>query len=168
MNPTQNSPRRRGPRLSSSRIFPAVFPRAPHLHRFGQQQDDKHSRQNARQCRRVALSSHRCRPSLLSRCAIHEAFRLRSLGRRHSCLSVCLVLLGYVIQNSCAVGYKYKLTGKRRYSEMADPTKSRLRPALRLGGVFGLIGGFLLAYQRSSCEFVYSTSLTHGDHAHAN
>ena len=37
-------------------------------------------------------------------------------------------------------------------SEMADPTKSRLRPALRLGGVFGFIGGFLLAYQRSSCE----------------
>ena len=36
--------------------------------------------------------------------------------------------------------------------EMADPTKSRLRPALRLGGVFGFIGGFLLAYQRSSCE----------------
>ncbi len=36
---------------------------------------------------------------------------------------------------------------------MADPTKARLRPALRLGGVFGFIGGFLLAYQRSSCEF---------------
>jgi hypothetical protein len=38
--------------------------------------------------------------------------------------------------------------------EMADPTKSRLRPALRLGGVFGFIGGFLLAYQRSSCELL--------------
>ena len=36
---------------------------------------------------------------------------------------------------------------------MADPTKARLRPALRIGGVFGFIGGFLLAYQRSSCEF---------------
>jgi hypothetical protein len=35
---------------------------------------------------------------------------------------------------------------------MADPTKARLRPALRLGGVFGFIGGFLLAYQRSSRE----------------
>jgi hypothetical protein len=39
---------------------------------------------------------------------------------------------------------------------MADPTKARLRPALRLGGVFGFIGGFLLAYQRSSCEFLSS------------
>jgi hypothetical protein len=48
---------------------------------------------------------------------------------------------------------------------MADPTKSRLRPALRLGGVFGFIGGFLLAYQRSSCE----SPLTHRDlMAHAN
>ncbi|KAH9002182.1 NADH-ubiquinone oxidoreductase complex I, 21 kDa subunit-domain-containing protein [Lactarius deliciosus] len=37
--------------------------------------------------------------------------------------------------------------------EMADPTKSRLRPALRLGGAFGFIGGFLLAYQRSSFRF---------------
>jgi len=37
--------------------------------------------------------------------------------------------------------------------EMADPTKARLRPALRLGGVFGFIGGFLLAYQRSSFRF---------------
>jgi len=43
---------------------------------------------------------------------------------------------------------------------MADPTKSRLRPALRLGGVFGFIGGFLLAYQRSSCESV----VCHRDH----
>ncbi len=48
---------------------------------------------------------------------------------------------------------------------MADPTKSRLRPALRLGGVFGFIGGFLLAYQRSSCEFVL---MTYGDYAHAS
>ncbi|KAN0121294.1 NADH-ubiquinone oxidoreductase complex I, 21 kDa subunit domain containing protein [Russula decolorans] len=37
--------------------------------------------------------------------------------------------------------------------EMADPTKGRLRPALRFGGVFGFIGGFLLAYQRSSFRF---------------
>ncbi|KAH9169913.1 NADH-ubiquinone oxidoreductase complex I, 21 kDa subunit-domain-containing protein [Lactarius sanguifluus] len=37
--------------------------------------------------------------------------------------------------------------------EMADSTKSRLRPALRLGGAFGFIGGFLLAYQRSSFRF---------------
>jgi hypothetical protein len=61
-------------------------------------------RQNARQqSRRVALSSHRCRPPLLSRCAIHEAFRLRCLDRCHGRLSVRVVLLGYV--NSCAIGY---------------------------------------------------------------
>ena len=53
-------------------------------------------RQNARPCRRVALSSRRCGPSLLSRYAIHEAFRLRCLGRCHSRLSLRLVLLGYV------------------------------------------------------------------------
>jgi hypothetical protein len=46
---------------------------------------------------------------------------------------------------------------------MADPTKARLRPALRLGGVFGFIGGFLLAYQRSSCESSYCPP-PHGDH----
>jgi hypothetical protein len=51
-------------------------------------------------------------------------------------------------------------------SEMADPTKARLRPALRLGGVFGFIGGFLLAYQRSSCESTLSPP-PHGDHADA-
>lgn len=44
------------------------------------------------------------------------------------------------------------LHSPRTSLEMADPTKSRLRPALRLGGVFGFIGGFLLAYQRSSCQ----------------
>ena len=69
-----------------------------------------------------------------------------------------------VIQNSrtvvvCAV------SSQKTPSEMADPTKSRLRPALRLGGVFGFIGGFLLAYQRSSCEFVLSSGLSHGDRA---
>jgi len=47
------------------------------------------------------------------------------------------------------------------HPEMADSTKSRLRPALRMGGVFGFIGGFLLAYQRSSCEFLcYSLPAT--------
>lgn len=57
-------------------------------------------RQNAKQCRRVALSSHRCRPPLLSRCAIHEALRLRCLGKCHSRLSVRLVLLGYANSQS--------------------------------------------------------------------
>lgn len=35
-------------------------------------------------------------------------------------------------------------------SEMADPAKYRMRTALRLGGFLGFVGGFLLAYQRSS------------------
>jgi hypothetical protein len=35
-------------------------------------------------------------------------------------------------------------------AEMADPTKLRLRTPLRLGGFLGFIGGFMLAYQRSS------------------
>ena len=37
-------------------------------------------------------------------------------------------------------------------AELADPTKARLRTPLRLGGFMGFIGGFLMAYQRSSCE----------------
>ncbi|PCH44264.1 hypothetical protein WOLCODRAFT_26632 [Wolfiporia cocos MD-104 SS10] len=37
--------------------------------------------------------------------------------------------------------------------EMADPTKFRMRTHLRLGGVLGFVGGFLLAYQRSSFRF---------------
>ena len=36
-------------------------------------------------------------------------------------------------------------------TDMADPTRLRLRTSLRLGGVLGFIGGFLMAYQRSSC-----------------
>lgn len=35
---------------------------------------------------------------------------------------------------------------------MADPAKYRMRTALRLGGFLGFMGGFLLAYQRSSCK----------------
>lgn len=34
--------------------------------------------------------------------------------------------------------------------EMADPTRLRMRTPLRLGGLLGFCGGFLLAYQRSS------------------
>ncbi|EKM81822.1 NUXM, NADH-ubiquinone oxidoreductase 21 kDa subunit [Agaricus bisporus var. burnettii JB137-S8] len=37
--------------------------------------------------------------------------------------------------------------------EMADPTKARLRTPLRLGGLLGFIGGFMMAYQRSSTRF---------------
>lgn len=36
--------------------------------------------------------------------------------------------------------------------EMADPAKVKLRGPLRLGGFLGFIGGFLLAYQRSSSK----------------
>jgi len=36
---------------------------------------------------------------------------------------------------------------------MADPVRSSLRTPLRLGGFIGFIGGFLLAYQRSSARF---------------
>jgi hypothetical protein len=35
---------------------------------------------------------------------------------------------------------------------MADPAKVRLTTSLRLGGFFGFVGGFLMAYQRSSRE----------------
>lgn len=35
-------------------------------------------------------------------------------------------------------------------AEMADPTRLRMRTPLRLGGLLGFFGGFLLAYQRSS------------------
>ncbi|KAF8329490.1 NADH-ubiquinone oxidoreductase complex I, 21 kDa subunit-domain-containing protein [Cantharellus anzutake] len=40
--------------------------------------------------------------------------------------------------------------------ELADPTKavrSHLKPALRLTGFLGLVGGFLFAYQRSTLRF---------------
>jgi len=37
--------------------------------------------------------------------------------------------------------------------EMADPAKNRMRTTLRLGGFLGFVGGFLLAYQRSSVRF---------------
>ena len=33
---------------------------------------------------------------------------------------------------------------------MADPAKIRMTTALRLGGFLGFVGGFMLAYQRSS------------------
>ncbi|KAJ2930660.1 hypothetical protein H1R20_g6441, partial [Candolleomyces eurysporus] len=37
--------------------------------------------------------------------------------------------------------------------EMADPTKVSLKTPVRLGGFLGFIGGFMLAYQRSSARF---------------
>ncbi|KAI0091716.1 NADH-ubiquinone oxidoreductase complex I, 21 kDa subunit-domain-containing protein [Irpex rosettiformis] len=37
--------------------------------------------------------------------------------------------------------------------EMADPSKVKLRAPLRWGGLLGFVGGFLLAYQRSSLRF---------------
>lgn len=35
---------------------------------------------------------------------------------------------------------------------MADPTKIRMKTTYRVGGLLGFFGGFLLAYQRSSCK----------------
>lgn len=106
LNPTQNSPRCRGPTGQGS-AHPGYFRLSSHVcHTTSRpNRPTQHSarRQNARQqFRRVALSSHRCRPSLLSRRAIHEAFRLRCLDGCNSRLSVRLVFLGYV--NSCTVG----------------------------------------------------------------
>ncbi|KAI0073257.1 hypothetical protein K474DRAFT_1666805 [Panus rudis PR-1116 ss-1] len=37
--------------------------------------------------------------------------------------------------------------------DLADPSRIKLRTSLRLGGFLGFIGGFLLAYQRSSFRF---------------
>lgn len=39
-------------------------------------------------------------------------------------------------------------------TEKVDPSKARagIRPAMRLATFIGVCGGFLLAYQRSSCE----------------
>jgi len=37
--------------------------------------------------------------------------------------------------------------------ELVENTKMKMKVPLRLGGVFGFIGGFLLAYQRSSFRF---------------
>jgi len=39
--------------------------------------------------------------------------------------------------------------------EMADPSRLRMKTGLRLGGFLGFIGGFMVAYQRSSCEYPY-------------
>jgi hypothetical protein len=41
-------------------------------------------------------------------------------------------------------------------SEMADPSRIIQRATLRVGGVLGFFGGFLFAYQRSSCQFSHS------------
>lgn len=45
-------------------------------------------------------------------------------------------------------------------ADMADPTHIRLRTSLRLGGFLGFVGGFLMAYQRSSCACCGSLYLT--------
>ncbi|KAF4570037.1 hypothetical protein EYR40_009023 [Pleurotus pulmonarius] len=37
--------------------------------------------------------------------------------------------------------------------DMADPSRVKMTSAYRLGGTMGFIGGFLLAYQRSSLRF---------------
>ena len=48
----------------------------------------------------------------LPRCAIHEAFRLRCLGKCYSRLSARLALLGYVNSQPLRRRIHYKLTGK--------------------------------------------------------
>ncbi|KAH9935060.1 NADH-ubiquinone oxidoreductase complex I, 21 kDa subunit-domain-containing protein [Amylocystis lapponica] len=37
--------------------------------------------------------------------------------------------------------------------DMADPSKVKIRSQLRLGGLLGFVGGFLMVYQRSSFRF---------------
>lgn len=37
-------------------------------------------------------------------------------------------------------------------TELADPTKLNLKPIMKFGGFLGFMGGFLFAYQRSSCK----------------
>jgi len=37
--------------------------------------------------------------------------------------------------------------------DLAEPSKANLKVPLRVAGVFGFVGGFLLAYQRSSFRF---------------
>lgn len=43
--------------------------------------------------------------------------------------------------------------GALYFWNMADPVKVPLRTSLRLGGLLGFIGGFMMAYQRSSFRF---------------
>lgn len=49
---------------------------------------------------------------------------------------------------------------------MADPSKLKLRTPMRLGGLLGFVGGFLLAYQRSSGTFSRVFDATHLTFAH--
>jgi hypothetical protein len=58
---------------------------------------------------------------------------------------------------TCGVGpnsLRYALVIEQRPADMADPLPPniRLRTTLRLGGFMGFIGGFLFAYQNSSCK----------------
>jgi hypothetical protein len=49
------------------------------------------------------------------------------------------------------------------WAEKVDPTRYRygINPALRLTGFLGFFGGFMLAYQRSSCESIrYSVCIS--------
>lgn len=68
------------------------------------------------------------------------------LFRQHSISGVCSFRLFL---------YKYLLG----CSEMADPSKHKMRTSLRLGGFLGFVGGFLLAYQRSSGTEIRLSSL---------
>jgi hypothetical protein len=43
--------------------------------------------------------------------------------------------------------------------EIVDRTRVSPKPMLRMGGVLGFVGGFLMAYQRSSCTCELDASL---------
>jgi hypothetical protein len=45
--------------------------------------------------------------------------------------------------------------------EKVDPTKYKfgIKPALRLTGFLGFCAGFMLAYQQSSCMFLFSLGM---------
>lgn len=50
----------------------------------------------------------------------------------------------------CSTEHRLGMWFLTAFTEMADPTRLALRTPLRLGGLLGTIGGFLLAYQNSS------------------
>ena len=90
--------------------------------------------------------------------ALHATFRLRRLGRGKRYLPC------YALRLRCGFfdGYFSRSHTERMLAllsvEMADPTRSTkqgLRSALKLATTLGFLGGFLLAYQRSSCMSSY-------------
>jgi hypothetical protein len=56
----------------------------------------------------------------------------------------------YIFGVCYSVNYAPAFVFLTKRVEMADPTRFRMKPALKLGGFLGFTAGFLLAYQRSS------------------